>query len=275
MGVWLGPMGSKEFYKYTGVSQFSQSGNNWEIKLLSGTNATFKFNKDPGEVDIFLVGAGAPGAGGYNIYNRENTFNYSYGGAGGNGGECKTILLAPIQKRRSYVITIGANGSDTLFDNYIALGGSSSWVGTDTDTRKQGGVGATSNGSGLNTSGVVGGTQSEAGAGQDGYFAFNENSGIKYGASGGGGGASVQRTGWKDQAAGTTQVYWGTASNKSGGTTGGGAGGTVNQGLANNGSNATNYGSGGGGGGAGINTGNTDGGTGGSGIIIIRNHRSS
>lgn len=263
MGVWLGPMGSSEFYKYTGTSEFSQSGNNWEIKLLSSGN--FKFNKDPGEIDIFLVGAGAPGTGG-NSYNIGSYYKAT-GGTGGRGGECKTIPLALIQKRIFYKVVIGENGSNTLFgNNYSALGGNANWSSQTEDPRKQGGSSGISDGY---NNGTTGGGTTYAGAGSNGYYAFNENIGERYGASGAGGGASVQRS----YSGG--DIIWATAQGANGGTNGGGQGGQVNDGNALNGSNATFYGAGGGGGGAGTYTSSTTGGNGGNGIIIIRNHRSS
>lgn len=272
MGVWLGPMGSREFYKYTGTSEFSQSGDNWEIKLLSGTNASFKFNKDPGEVDIFLVGAGAPGAGGSYTYNSSSGVTEATAGKGGNGGECKTIQpQPPLQKRKLYTVTIGSAGSNTFFENYIALGGSSEWSSAEADPRKQGGAGTWERGARYN----VAHDWTPASAGSEGYYAFNEVSGSRYGASGGGGGAAVY---FKPN---ESQLIWTTSGRTpgSGGTTGGGTGGGVNvdEEAANNGNNATFFGAGGGGGGACGNWTNktTTGGSGGNGVIIIRNHRST
>lgn len=269
MGVWLGPTGGGKFYKYTGASQFSQSGNNWEIKLF--TSGNFKFNKNPGEVDIFLVGAGAPGAGGTYTYSDSTGKTNGKAGRGGKGGECKTIQPL-LQKRISYTVIIGDGntGNSTSFESYIAIGGNDTWTGIGDDPRKQGGSGSSEEGN-MRTQGH---SYTQSSGGDSGYYAFGEATGPRYGAGGGGGGAAIlyvqtsaSEPSWTDDA--TTPG--------SGGITGGGEGGAASRGTAYNGNDATFYGAGGGGGGAsGVATNQTtDGGKGGNGIVIIRNHRES
>lgn len=260
-------------FTYAGTFSYvsSDGGGNWEIALLSGSNAEFKFKVNPGIVDIFMVGAGAPGTDGSKRYNSGNTFNYVTGGDGGLGAECKTIDT-PLNavKNTSYYVTIGTNGGDTFGFGYTAIGGSSAWAGDGEDPRLTGGRGAYSYGSGSYTGGK---TEREAGNGKGdslAHYAFNDanteyNTGARYGASGPGGGTSVYRTysnggRWINDSPGTAY-------------NGAGSGGSASSGAGGNGGDATaNTGAGGGGGGAGQNS-TGDGGAGGSGIIILRNHR--
>ena len=66
MGVYLGPMGSpvmfigQDDFTFSGTSQYASSGANWEIAFKA--SGTLKFKKNPGPIDVFLVGAGGDGA---------------------------------------------------------------------------------------------------------------------------------------------------------------------------------------------------------------------
>ena len=128
---------------------------NWELALLTGTNATLTFSRVVDYVDVFLVGGGAHGSG-------------SNGGNGGTrltlSGESKVAV-----GNSAYTFTIGGNNeATTIFDQTAESGGGSA-----------GGRGA--------------GASRDATKGADGEYAFGNAasllySGRKYGAGGGGGG---------------------------------------------------------------------------------------
>lgn len=86
---------------------------NWEFDLLS--SGVLTFNRDPGLVDVFLVGGGSGGA-------KNN-------GNGGCGGKTLTARGVIVQKKTAYTIEIGAGGEvgeaggDTVGFGYVAKGG--------------------------------------------------------------------------------------------------------------------------------------------------------
>lgn len=255
MGVWLGPISGKfkksSDYIFTGSHEFySDTAGNWEIALKSSGN--FLFKKTPGAIDIFLVGGGGKGQDGYGT----NSGATANGGSGGSGGQVKTISNIEVTRNTNYSIIIGASDQDTTGFGQRAIGA--------------GGIAG-----GYGSYSTLGGGGRSGAAGTNGSLAFGEpntlaGKNIFFGASGGG--AASART---DDYAGQDP--------KDGGATGGGRGGAASAysgGSASSGSSGQiNTGAGGGGGGAVVYKGQyyvygASGGLGGSGIIIIRNHRS-
>ena len=262
MGVWKGPMGSpvkfigQDDYEYTDkatASQYASSGTDWEIAFKA--SGTLKFKKNPGPIDVFLVGAGGDGDDG-SLYEYGGAYS-AKGGKGGDGGELVTQTnVTTVKRGRNYPAQVAANADTTIF-GFTASAHSGN----------EGGAGS--------MTGLVSGG-SDAGNGTAGSYAFGAstsliNSGVKYGASGGGGG-SRRKTDW----AGRSYGY--------GATTGSGHGGEAHDydystpGAADDGADATANTGAGGGGGASVIDGSKnitkgDGGAGASGIIIIRNHR--
>ena len=171
----------------------------------------------------------------------------------------RTVTGKAVSRRTAYQVVIGSAGADSSFWDISSAQG----------TAKEGGAGSMTN---LPSGG------SNVGNGTAGSYAFGAstsliNSGVKYGASGGGGG-SRRKTDW----AGQNYGY--------GAITGSGHGGEAHDhdystpGAADDGANATaNTGAGGGGGASVIDSNKNitkgNGGAGASGIVIIRNHRSS
>lgn len=267
MGVWLGPMGSNKIsfitendYEYTNTSippvyASDEQGVNWEIAFKA--SGTLKFKKNPGPIDVFLVGGGQNGDDG-SLYEYGGVYS-AKGGKGGDGGKVRTVTGKTVSRGTTYHVVIGSAGADSSFWDVSSAQG----------TAKEGGAGSVTN---------LGSGGSSAGNGTAGSYAFGAstsliNSGVKYGASGGGGG-SRRKTDWAGQ-------YYGY-----GATTGSGHGGEAHDydystpGAADNGSDAiANTGAGGGGGASVIDSSKNitkgNGGAGASGIIIIRNHRSS
>lgn len=263
------------------IPSFSYSGNyrfryeelqdgtyNWELALLSGNNINLNFTQVTDKIDIFICGSGADGTKGYSS---QTYSNYAYGGNGGNGGELKNLYNVSIAKNTNYAVKIGNHGEITS----ITIGGTT--YSCSSGGGKTGGAGAAVLGN------AYGGTAS-AENGKNGVIAFsdatNSNNrdtkllgwnGYRYGASGGGGAAKN-----------ALNIVRGNGSGGLGnvsGTAGGGAGGMWDSYGANgDGKNGVGNSGGGGGGGAYIQEtySYTDfpAGHGGSGIIIIRNHRS-
>lgn len=257
MGVWLGPMGGKfkgeGDFAFSGSSQFAQEGENWEIALKG--SGTFQFKKDPGPVDIFLVGGGDPGLAGH----MGSSQAMAVGGDGGAGGECVTLRNVTIG-RALCSVQIGGSGENTTM-TASSIGFSATAVH---GHNANGATGAYS---------TNGGGGADAGSAGDGSLAFGESGTLiggstLFGAGAGGGAASRASDG--------AIADW-----SYGGNTGGGNGGSAsyfngrytNPGAAG----AANTGAGGGGGGALViafgNIQHADGGLGGSGIVIIRNAR--
>lgn len=256
--IGLNPAKMLPVFSYSGSYRFdydklSNGTYNWELAFLSGSGTNLNFSRVTDKIDIFIVGSGANG--GHGSSNPDYQY-YAIGGKGGNGGEIKTLSNITIATNTNYPVTIGSAGNITS----INIGGTT--YSCSSGTGKVGGDGA-----------VVYGNASIATVGQNGQngvYAFGSSNtklwpGYRYGASGGGGGTR------------NAQYYvirgYGTGGKgPASGSGGAGNGGAYNQG----GKNATaNSGCGGGGGGYDQeNYNDYDGGIGGSGIIIIRNHRS-
>ena len=238
----LGAESGSGFPEFTYTGQWApliddgkeESTQNWRLKLL--TTGTLTFTKDPGTLDVFLVGGGGNGA-------VVNNSGGSSGGGGGAGGKTLTIGIKPT-KNEPYEIVVGGSAGDTsAFGATAEAGGSGSGS-------KGGSGGSGGGGGGASVGGTNGGDGTSAkgsgGLGQGtNTYEFGEEGTTLY--SGGGGGGA-----W----GGSTSNY-GQAGDETAGSGGNKIGGN---GLANRG---------GGGGGAG-----TTAGLGGSGIVIIRNHRS-
>lgn len=247
MGIWLGPRGSSAItrndFSYSGNYLFNETDAGWELALLDGTDASLVWHRAPGLVDLFLV-AGGKGGG--------SCGGDAYGGKGGNGGECKTILGLLFQEG-AYTATVGSGGKDSS----LSSPGGTSYI-AQTGQGAEGGRGSQSGNSG----------NINAGAGADGVLAFGGQdcvcfAGRKFGAGAGG--------------AGSTASSFASHAAANGGETGAGKGGSANGGNGSNG--GANTGSGGGGAGIGYSTAGGahhiygSPGTGGSGIIIIRSAR--
>lgn len=247
----------------------------WVITVKATT--TINFSKLAGPVDVFLVGGG--GAGSTWWIQKANDNYYNMGGGGGGGGYTKTAKNVNLAVNTNYTATVGggAQGGGTspggysffspLDSTYRAEGGVTPWDSSPThqgDGDWDGGAGGSGGGAGSWSNGANGGsnggnggggTQNPGGTGQGTTTrAFGESSGTLY-SGGGGAGVGLYYTG---------SSVLGTRG--SGGSGGGGAGGE--NGTAN---------TGGGGGGHDCRL---DGGTysapigsGGSGIVLIRNHR--
>ena len=226
-------------FTYTGSYAIVNEGSgNWKIKFL--TSGDFKSNSDL-LVDTFLVGGGGGGG---------KVTDY-YGGGGGGG--YTQMSFAKIKAGVTYPVVVGAGGG------VEASGGTSTGFGS----RAVGGQGAQDKTGGSGGSGGAfavsgkGGSNGANGGGGDGGQGmgqgittgeFRNASGQLYSGGGGSGYSSSSTVG-------------------KGGNGGGGNGGHNSEGSAA----IVNTGSGGGGGGhSGYN-----GGKGASGIVIIRNTRSS
>ena len=128
---------------------------NWELALLSGSNATITFDRVVDYVDVFICGGGASGG----------------NSNGGNGGAVATYSNVTPAAGTAYAFTVGeSDGPTGIFGVAVASGGGSA-----------GGRGADWQ------------TTARATAGTDGVYAFGSSasliySGRKYGAGGGGGG---------------------------------------------------------------------------------------
>lgn len=263
MGVWLGPIGGVKRklpkFSYTGTEPLllNDRYGNWEIICLN--NCAITFSKLLTTVDIFAVGGGNYGG------SASGTTGYAKGGDGGTGGQCSTSEKTLITNLE-YNIEIGVGGVHygvtTISPTATKIISSTQ----ETIIEAKPSLGAT---------GGDGAEYSNANNGDPGVFAFNVgntlyenylNKSIQFGAGGGGGAARAA-------------TYGNSYSAGSGGLTGGGRGGENNNENPTQTSeiNGTINTGGGGGGAACINGGSYYGspGSGGSGIIIIRNHRST
>lgn len=251
---------------YTGQYKMTESGNNWELRLL--TSGTLSLSKGAA-VDVFLVGGGGGGGSGD---------EWQRGGGGGGGGYTKTQPKLRLTKNTAYAVTVGAGGGNnaaggtTSAFGLSAGGGAAGARGT---SNRMGGAGGSGGGTGAyidqyvtyyssgngGSDGSNGGTvHGSGGAGQGSTTrAFGESGGELF--SGGGGGGSAVTSNY-------INGYYGTR-NSGGLAPGGSGGGGRGADRLGHGSAATaNTGGGGGGGGC-----NALGGAGGSGIVILRNTR--
>lgn len=201
MGVWLGPRGpvsgiTETDFHFTGNYLFKQDAatGKWEAALLG--SGTLSFSKNPGKVDIFLVGGGqkAPRYEDVKTADEADRNSYSgpsFGDPGGNGGETVTASgISTLKRNVNYSVTIGASDKNTSFSgsgiSLTALAGAG----------KKGGKGAYVPGSSSTAAGVI------ADRGADGVYAYGKTSdtllfteeefpGHQFG-PGGGGGATLR-----------------------------------------------------------------------------------
>lgn len=256
-------------FTYTGTYELVDDGKagtaqNWRLKLL--TSGTLTFTRQPGLVDVFCVGGGG-GGGKY---------------AGGGGGYTTTQKSVAVTKGMAYEIVVGAGGSGTTDKG--GAGGQTTALGV----VAEGAEAATGSGFGSNGGSgggswypAVGGTDGgNGGKGQtnsEGYThpggtgqgrttrEFGEKSGSLYA---GGGGSGYDHLAVSDAGLSIDERR----AKVAGGNGGGGDG--VYPGAPNNAPVKGTDGLGGGGGGAnGYET--SLGADGGSGIVILRNHRSA
>jgi hypothetical protein len=231
-----------------------QSGiTNWEIALLSGTNAKLTFARTTGNIDVFMIGSG--GSGGIGNVQGKNFI----AGDGAMGGGIVEILNQNVDPNKEYVFTVGRGGSaTTMFGQTTAgvqgrFGGAGASISFETTPAN-----------------VI-----DAERGTDGVYPFGENTsllfpGRKFGAGGGGGGAHGVYAEY-DSRTHQTISHEEYANAADGGETGGGAG--SNSASEDGGKALDNTGAGGGGCFASPNSSAIADNTGGSGIIIIRNAR--
>lgn len=240
-------------YTYSGSSIFIDDGNGeWRIKLL--TSGILNFSKLLGKVDIFLVGGGGGGGG----YDRSG---------GGGGGYTATELDIQLLTNTNYPITIGAGGARyTGYQQPGYDGGATTAFGITAG----GGKGGKYEGAGGDGgSGGGGSTTVDSKVVGNGGFDGNNGSAGNYGAGGTGQGSTTREFGEPNG-----KLYAGGGGGGRGGVGGEyGAGNGGGYGNPNQASDAlANTGCGGGGA---NNTSNTRGGAGGSGIVIIRKHKTS
>ena len=250
----------------------SDEDGNFELALLE--SGSLEWFVDPGAVDLFLVGAGQDGG----------TAFFSGGGSGGwmyndsfinsgKGGDCcRTMTESNVTLGASCTVVIGSSGADSsiLSDGVLH-------TSANAPVPISGGRGAEMR-QRTNSAGNVNK------AGSDGVLAYNadvdetmipELSGVRFGASGGGGHANnngyVDWNGVFHPDPVYTDNHGG---NNAGGQTGGGTGGESDHKA---GYDATGYGNGGGGGYGDGSNGSPEtagvGGAGSDGIILIRNHK--
>lgn len=244
---------SKPVYSYGGTASLEADGSyNYKMKFL--TSGVLKFTNlgcFQNGIDVFCVGGGGAGS------SPERP-----GGAGGGGGRTNESYNISIETNKDYTITVGAGGVGAKA-SYGANGGETSGFGVSA----AGGNGAS------NVNGGAGGSGG-GGAGLNNGDNINHRGGVG-GTNGGDGGSGYNSSGGKGQ--GKTTKAFGEGDPYAGGgggdAVGGSAGGSVGGGTGGGGNGTANTG---GGGGAGRGTGNYPcaAGSGGSGVIIIRNHRS-
>ena len=254
---------TEDSFTFTGDYLFARDEDgNWELALLE--SGTLNWLKNPGLVDICLVGAGKKGGNG--IVQGQSGSSLVYSGKGGDGGR---VNNAPgVEIIGSCTVVIGSNEGETSLTC-----GNDTYSSADGPAPKAGGQQAIL----LQWASIVQLNE----AGKDGVFAYGavsdetlipELSGVMFGPSGGGGHANNIRN---EQ--GTGVIYRGVYTDmkggkNAGGNTGGGVGATRDH---LNGFDATGYGGGGGGGYAdGYSYDNVGtGGAGSNGILLIRNRR--
>lgn len=267
----------------SGTEITSTTSNNWNIRLLTSGTLTFTDLRGTTSIDVFLVGGGGGGAGiGAYPYSNQGSWSgyYFYGNGGGGAGHTKTVKSIAADINTAYAVTIGSGGAAGAAGKNGSDGGASSIaIGTTTYSAaggkaadgRDGGNGGSGGGAGALSSqtespycGGAGGTDggdgvtptvptycqgSSIGSGGTGQGtttrAFGDINGVLYATGGGGAGGFHTSSG----------VH---------GTTGAGGGNNPNTGDGGigGGNNAT-Y--------AGYQAPTA----GGSGVIIIRNHRTA
>ena len=241
-------------YTYSGTAPRFKHDNsgNWEICFTG--DCTITFQRILTTIDVFVVAGGQKGK-----YGRLGSgTNTAIGGNGGKGGGIANATNVRVWPGETDEIRIGKSGEDSYAFGVSAVSGAG----------YNGGSGAKITGTTVTNTATAG---SDAGSSSYDDCAFGTNDalfwpGYKYGAGGGGGGAKVSDTASPGAAGGGGRTVDNVLLPAGGdGKAGNGEAGTTN--------------SGGGGGGAGFVNGSQyisyEGGKGGSGIVIIRNHRSS
>ena len=237
------------------------SQDNWQIRLLTSGDLKFtELNGAKDGVDIFLVGGGAGGSAVGS--NGSGQGAYQNGSAGGGSGYTITKSNILINTNISYQASIGAGGAIHTDGGATSIAIGSSTYSAD------GGKCSTYNAIGGNggSGGGGGGYQTSGNGGADGYDGGQGTTAYNTQAGAGGTGQGSTTRAFGD----TNGVLY---------ATGGGAGGGYNTNTGasmpqgSGGGNNPNTGDGGKGGGnkeaGGIAT------AGGSGVIIIRNHRTT
>lgn len=239
----------------------SASQGNWNIRLLTSGNLSFQDLRNAASgIDIFLVGGGGGGSavGSNPVYSHPAY----YGSAGGGSGYTATQSGVSVSTGTSYAATIGAGGEVHADGgaSSITIGGStySANGGKCSTYNAAGGDGGSGGGGGGDNKPADGGTDgSNGGNGLDLYSQVMEN------------GGKGQGTTTRAFGESTGVLY----------ANGGGAGGGYNANTgrsitqSDTGGDTPNTGNGGKGGGYREAGGTATGG--GSGIIIIRNHRTA
>lgn len=246
-------------YDYTGNHTLLKDNaelGNWRIKFLSSGVLTW-LNEDT-QIDVFLVGGGAPGS--YKA-------NYSTRGdfMGGAGGYTKTVKNQNIEKSQRINVKIGAGGVQPDNTNTVVSGGTSSFdqLSVDGATLYNGGSGG---GAGSWDYSKAGNGGSDGSNGGNGYY---KGSTVK---GGSGQGTTTREFG---EPGGDLYSGGGGGGNSDGS---GGRGGSGSPKLATNGTSSGLYhggsaGGGYGGGGGGSADPASPQGRGAQGIVIIRNAR--
>ena len=255
---------TEDSFSFAGDYLFArdEESGDWELALLE--SGTLDWLTLPGDVDIFLVGAGQDGGDAYWTGAATLDYNDSFinSGAGGAGG--RVLTASGVTLDGSCAVVVGTDGADSS----ISCNGRS-YTSANGPAPREGGRGAemrqATNSAGTVNNGGVDGVNAY-GAPTDETM-IPELAGVLYAASGGGGHAN-------NNYGNQTWLYVYTDNHggiDTGGQTGGGKGGGRSH---HSGYDAEGYGSGGGGGyGDGASHDLGQGGHGSDGIILIRNHR--
>jgi hypothetical protein len=291
-------LASSGTYLFTTLNATKSSAGGYDYYAYTSGTGNFNITSGSATVDLLLVAGG--GAGGS-----------QHGGGGGGAGE--VLYLSNVTLAASnYSVSVGiggasnpsvspyngGNGSNSIFGNYISIGGGGG--GGETGIPPTGGFNGGGAAGGPNTiNGAAAGSDSY---GNTGFKGGNNGQTTSYGSGGGGGGATaagadatgtgIDATTSGNGGSGTSAFsswglatttgqnitgtvwygggggggYWGGIRGGGSGGNGGGATGGNNSGIGGNGTPNT----GGGGGGSPGNGPLRYGGTGGSGVIILR-----
>ena len=239
------------------------SKSDWNIRLLTSGVLTFQDLKNASSgIDIFLVGGGgggaAVGAGG------RPKFPYGYGSGGGGAGYTKTQTNVSISTGTSYSVTIGAGGG------IASKGGASSVViGANTYSANGGNGGSGARGGAGGSGGGGGGYEKPGGTADGGTDGASGESGYNQYSTSLDNGGYGQQTTTRAFGENTGALY------ASGGGAGGGNNANTGANMSQGDNGGANPNTGDGGKGGGYQTGGGTATAGGSGIIIIRNHRTA
>lgn len=259
-------------FSYTGSCTVIDDSNDadgiqWRIKFL--TSGVLKFTNEQ-LIDVFLVGGGGAGGARY----AGGTFpTYTFGGGGG-GGYTKTAKQITLVANTSYSITIGSGGSGTSYTG----GGNTTGFTQTANGGKVGYDGGKVGSGGTGTNARKGGDGGSGGGAGGRFETAGSGKGFRNGSGGvdGGNGTDAEDTNKKyGIGQGTTTREFGEVGStvySNGGRGGYGTPGVIIDGSSNTGD------AGSGGTTVSIKSGSTytteeRAGSGGSGIVIIRNHR--